>query len=309
MEIEIAITGPIHAVSTLRKRLKHLSPSFEETPEGLGRLRIGENEKGLDHSLLAISRIVTRLEKDYSLDKGLDLRVRNLAYAEPETAEALKAAFSPIPSILVQPWQASLSKADDSHTIILDEQQAFGTGRHPSTVLCLRAMEEMALSQGALTGKNVLDFGCGTGLLAIAAVKMGAEEAVGVEIDRESALTASKNVSRNGVSDRVTILQGSWEEVRGIFDLILANLVPSVLFRTGHDILNHLEKKGRAVVSGFSEKQMEEVEAYFCSMGLQVIRRSCLDGWAAFVGCNRSRPRSRRMKNIPPPAAPSTRGA
>jgi ribosomal protein L11 methyltransferase len=289
MEIEIAITGPIHAVSALRERLGHLSPAFEETAEGAGTLRIKETEKGLDDRLLAISRIVTRLEKDYSLDEGLDLRVRNLAYSEPERGEVSKDAFRPISSILVQPWHAYLSRAPDLRTIVIDEQHAFGTGRHPSTVLCLRAVEEMALSQGGITGKDVLDFGCGTGLLAIAVVKMGAEKAVGVEIDHDSAATASKNVVLNGVSGRVTVLQGSWEVVQqGVYDLILANLVPSVLFRTGHEIVNHLEKKGRVVISGFSEKQVEEVGAYLCSVGLHVIKRSCLDGWAAFVASFRS---------------------
>lgn len=289
MEIEIAITGPFHAVSTLRERLRHLSPAFEETAEGAGTLRIKETEKGLDDRLLAISRIVTRLEKDYSLDEGLDLRVRNLAYSEPVSREASKEAFRPISSILVQPWYASLSRAPDLHTIVIDEQHAFGTGKHPSTVLCLRAVEKMALSQGGITGKDVLDFGCGTGLLAIAVVKMGAEKAVGVEIDHDSAATATKNVVLNRVSGRVTVLQGSWEIVQQeVYDLILANLVPSVLLRTGHEIVNHLEKKGRVVVSGFSEKQAEEVEAYLCSIGLQVLQRSCLDGWAAFVASFRS---------------------
>jgi ribosomal protein L11 methyltransferase len=289
MEIEIAITGPFHAVSALSERLAYLSPAFEETAEGSGTLRIKETEIGLDDSLLAISRIVTRLEKDYSLDGGLDLRVKNLAYSEPERGESSKEAFSPISSILVQPWHASLSRAPDRRTIVIDEHHAFGTGRHPSTVLCLRAVEEMALSQEGIGGKDVLDFGCGTGLLAIAAVKMGAERAVGVEIDHDSAATATKNVFLNQVSGRVTVLHGSWEVVQQeVYDLILANLVPSVLFRTGHQIVNHLEKNGRVVVSGFSEKQVEEVEAYLCSLGLQVIKRSCLDGWTAFVASFRS---------------------
>jgi protein-L-isoaspartate O-methyltransferase len=284
MEIEIAISGPVHVVSALRERLAHLSPAFEETAEEAGTLRVRETEKGLDDRLLAISRIVTLLEKDYSLREGLALRVRNLAYSEPETGEASEEPFRPICSLRVQPWHSSLSTAPDPRTIVIDEKHAFGTGRHPSTVLCLKAVEEIALNQGGITGKNVLDFGCGTGLLAISAVKMGAEEAVGIEIDRDSAATAAKNVILNQVSGKVTVRQGSWDVVQQeMFDLILANLVPSALFRTGHEILNHLKKGGRVVISGFSEKQAEEMKAYLCSVGLLVIKRSCLDGWAAFV--------------------------
>jgi hypothetical protein len=288
MEVEITLTGPIQAVSALRERLRPFSPALQVTADGDGRLRIRETEKNLDDTLLTISRILIPVEKGLSPGHGLTLRVRNLAYAEPETPEFSEEPFRPTGSILIQPWHPSLSEALPGRTIIIDERHAFGTGRHPSTVLCLRAMEELASARGALGAEAVLDFGCGTGLLAIAAVKMGAKRAFAVEIDPEAAERARRNVWINGVSDRVNLKQGSWEAAQGVYDLILANLVPSVLFKTGHEIPRHLEKKGRAVIAGFSEKQAGEMEAHLCSVGLQITGHACMDGWAAFVGEHRS---------------------
>ena len=105
--------------------------------------------------------------------------------------------FSPTPSITIQPWTPGLVQPTDPRTIILDPLHAFGTGKHPTTLLCLRIMNRLANDTSrtqAFKGAKVLDFGCGTGLLAIAAVKMGAQEAVGIEIDPPSVLAAKRNV-------------------------------------------------------------------------------------------------------------------
>jgi ribosomal protein L11 methyltransferase len=134
-----------------------------------------------------------------------------------------------------------------------------------------------------LSGRSVLDFGCGTAILGIAAVKWGARRCQGVEIDAEAAATAERNVALNGLADRITISQGSWETVKRRVDLLLANLVPSVLLTKGSEIPAHLCENGRAVVSGFGRKQSQEVESFFSRLGLKRAELLESEGWAAFV--------------------------
>jgi ribosomal protein L11 methyltransferase len=129
----------------------------------------------------------------------------------------------------------------------------------------------------------VIDFGCGTALLRIAAVKWGASHCQGVEIDPEAAATAKKNAVLNGLSEKIRISRGSWEAVEGKMDLILANLVPSVLLRTGAELPSHLVEQGRAVVSGFGRNQCSEMEDFFSSLGLKATERLDLNGWSALV--------------------------
>ena len=132
-------------------------------------------------------------------------------------------------------------------------------------------------------GGQVLDFGCGTGLLAIDAVKMGDRCALGVEIDQQSADTASRNVELNGLSGKILIKEGSWEVVQGKYDLILANLVTAALFRAGRHIAHHLEDHGQVVISGFSPNQQAEMEKLFLKWGLVATDKSSLEGWSAMV--------------------------
>ncbi|MFH1124858.1 MAG: 50S ribosomal protein L11 methyltransferase [Pseudomonadota bacterium] len=289
MKIEIAIEGPPPAIFELCRRLEHLSPTREDSPDPedpKARVFLIEEEKNLNERLLEISRIVSREEKDLSLTNKFEFRVRNLAYAEPPVGSArLKESFNPIPSMTIQPWHPSLAPAKGPSTILIDSRHSFGTGWHPTSRLCLACLEDLARRglHGGLRNRMVLDFGCGTGLLAIAAVKMGAAQAIGVELDRMSAETAGKNVLLNGLSEKIIIRAGSWEVVGGEYDLVFANLVPSVLLRTGDRISNHLKDQGAAVISGFSGRQLSEMERFFTQMSLVKKESMTMDGWAALT--------------------------
>jgi len=284
MKIEIAIEGPLETVLALQQRLPKASGQLDQ---GVGdapqraRLILVEEDDRVNQVLIRISGIA---ERELHHAEALEFRVRNLAYTEPSPwCESLREPFQPVPSLTVQPWSPSVSPADDRHTILLDSNLAFGTGRHPTTELCLKAIHDLSRGPWGLSGRSVLDFGCGTALLAIAAVKWGASRCQGVEIDPEAAATAKKNVILNGLSERIVISQGSWEAVEGKVDLILANLVPSVLLRTGCEIPGHLAEEGRAVVSGFGRNQRQEMEDFFARLGLRSTERLDRDGWKALV--------------------------
>jgi len=284
MKIEIAIEGPWEAIRALHGKL----PDRSETPEqGKGedpqraRLVLIEEEDTVNPCLIHLSKIVDR---DLGVADQLEFRVRNLAYSEPAPwDESLREPFQPVPSLTIQPWSPSACRPEDPHTILLDSNLAFGTGRHPTTELCLKVIHALSRGPRGLIGKKVLDFGCGTALLIIAAVKLGASRGQGVEIDAEAAATAKRNAKLNGLSERIVISCGSWQSVQGRADLLLANLVPAVLLRTGSEIPVHLNEQGCAVLSGFGQNQSKEIEDFFARLGLSATERLECKGWGALV--------------------------
>jgi len=294
MEFEIEIEGPFSAISTLSQQLKNLSPGFESAlktshhkgPKG----RISFVEIGnefLDNRLLQISRIIKEIEKSLSPEANIEIRVRNLSYSEPAIGDArFEKPFHPIPSITVQPWPPSTPRLKDSGTIALDPEHAFGTGRHPTTRLCLQIMDLIAADTSFPRGfrhQEVLDFGCGTGLLALAAIHMGAKRVVGVEIDPASAKAAKRNVELNGLSNKIEIREGSWHVVREKYGLVLANLVVAALLRNGRHIAGWVREEGRVVVSGFGKNQVDEMGRFFAGTGFIISRDFVLEGWGALL--------------------------
>jgi ribosomal protein L11 methyltransferase len=293
MKFEIVIEGEARAISKLRQKLE---PNLSTVAIGVGRPKerdgkakivLVESRESLPVRLLKISRIINRLNKDRLQGADFDLRVRNLAYSEPTVEKHLfKEPFKPIPSLSIQLWDPSVTSATDDGAIKISPIHSFGTGRHPTTRLCLRYLQNMTQDpspQWQFQSAEVLDFGCGTGLLAIAAVKMGAKKALGVEIDHQSAQTAMKNVELNGLSEKILIKEGSWEVVEGKYDIILANLVTAALFRAGKQISRHLKDHGKVVVSGFSLNQQQEMEEFLKKWGLVATERSSLEDWGSML--------------------------
>ncbi|MCP4668702.1 MAG: methyltransferase, partial [Deltaproteobacteria bacterium] len=259
MQFEITIEGPALVVSEVGRRLEIPSLKMEKIPsrkveeEERGRIAIQEgDEDRLDDMLLRISRVMTEVEEASPQRAKPEIRVRNLAYSEPYAGSSqFSEPFNPVPMMTIHPWSLTMPEITDPRTIILDPGHAFGTGKHPSTRLCLMIIESLSKDDSPAHGFGkweVLDFGCGTGLLAIAALKLGANRALGVEIDLASAKAAKANAALNHLSQKISVRQGSWEVVHETYDLILANLVISALLRTAKHIPGHLKEQGKAVV-------------------------------------------------------------
>lgn len=165
--------------------------------------------------------------------------------------------------------------------LTLDPGQAFGTGTHATTGLCLELMVE--LWAGAQRPASVLDVGTGSGILAMAAAALGAEQVVGCDIDGEACRVARENIDNNSLRDRVTITERPLDLISGHFDLVLANILASENIRLAHHFLSHLKREGILLLSGILAEQENQVAQTFAPLPvtLKEVRRR--DEWICMV--------------------------
>lgn len=153
--------------------------------------------------------------------------------------------------------------------IRLDPGLAFGTGTHPTTRMCLRW-----IAQRDLSGQRVLDYGCGSGILAIGAAKFGASEIVAVDIDP----AAVESTHINAANNHVTLQAGLPNLAQGSFNVVLANILATPLKVLAPLLCSHVAAGGQLVLAGILERQAEELqEAYAPYLALNVA--DCEDGW------------------------------
>jgi ribosomal protein L11 methyltransferase len=184
--------------------------------------------------------------------------------------------------------------APERIAIRLDPGMAFGTGTHPSTQLCLEIIEAYYLSESEPPGDSqaavMIDLGCGTGILAIAALKLGGELALGVDVDPQAIESAQANAAANEAADRLILGAGSLEEIRnGDYPfrqapLVVANILAPVIVRLLNQGLGELlTPGGRLVLAGILEEQADEVARALENNGLQTVESRQIEDWVALV--------------------------
>jgi len=139
----------------------------------------------------------------------------------------------------------------------LDPGLAFGSGTHPTTALCLRWLDRLA-GEGHLQGVTVLDFGCGSGILALAALKLGAASAVGVDNDPQALIASFDNAERNGVGDWLAVYLPE-EEPLATYPVVVANILASALDALAETLASRVASGGRIALSGILQGQEEEL--------------------------------------------------
>lgn len=196
-------------------------------------------------------------------------------------SESWKAHYQPVrigKRLLIRPLWIDVRTAADDIEIALDPGMAFGTGTHPTTQLCLEALER--LMQPA---QDVLDMGAGSGILAIAAAKLGARKVLALDIDPIAVEATAANARANGVSDRVMAEQGSLANILGSarrFDLVVVNILARVILQLVEQPLSQIVKPGGVVIfSGIIDTQLAEVEAALLQTGLRPQARRQQGDW------------------------------
>jgi ribosomal protein L11 methyltransferase len=203
--------------------------------------------------------------------------------------EAWKVRYQPIPIgrrlVIVPAWMDSPDPARVA--IKIDPGMAFGTGTHPTTQLCLEFLEECLPENCPL----VMDVGCGSGILAIAALKLGAQAALGVDIDEASIRNSQENAQNNGVANEALQLGlGSVDEIRsGQFGaasapLVLANILGPVLIRLfDAGLADLVAPGGKLILSGILEHLAADVAAAAERRGLKLIESKQMGDWVALL--------------------------
>ncbi|MDQ5944702.1 MAG: ribosomal protein methyltransferase [Pseudomonadota bacterium] len=163
----------------------------------------------------------------------------------------------------------------DAINLILDPGMAFGTGSHPTTRLCLEWLERTVTA-----GQSLLDYGCGSGILAIAAAKLGATPVDGVDIDPQAVVAAEANAERNDVSTRFAV---SDQPISGQFDIVVANILANPLKALAPAICGHVCPGGQLALSGILEEQAEELIGIYADW-LPMHVADTREGWVCLTG-------------------------
>lgn len=197
--------------------------------------------------------------------------------AEQDWVRLTQAQFDPI-RISGRLWIVpSWHEAPDPSAvaITLDPGLAFGTGSHPTTRLCLKWLEAHLAG-----GESVLDYGCGSGILAIAAARLGASRVVGVDIDPQAVQAAADNAARNGVAIDFVLPAGLRP---GRYDVVVANILTNPLKALMPLLAGHVRPGGGIVLSGILDSQAEEVMTLY-GQAFEMTHAATEEGWALLTG-------------------------
>ncbi|MHB8397941.1 MAG: 50S ribosomal protein L11 methyltransferase [Candidatus Limnocylindrales bacterium] len=316
--LELSVAADIEAVEAVSEILGRVAsggtsvePAFDLRDEGLGatvdtgrpaivRAYLPARDTAAARSAVEATRRALGHLQAFELRPIGELETRLVQ--EADWAEAWKAHFPVLRigrRIVIRPtWRRHRRRPDDI-VLALDPGMAFGTGLHPTTRLCLIALEAVAdagtlASGGAPDGRaTVLDVGTGSGILAIAAGLLGAGAIVGVDPDQIAVEAATANLRRNGLARRARIRIGSVPTGSGPadagptgggpFDVVLANLIASLLVTLASDLRDELRLGGTLVASGIFVDREPEVREAFAAVGLAVTERLVEGDWVALV--------------------------
>ncbi len=267
----------------VESNVKYLNAEDEGTPYGPVKVygyliidaNVEDNRRRLEEALWHLNAIRELPQPEYS------------EIADENWMEAWKSHYHPIPigkKLLVLP--AWIEQEDLSRVAVkIDPSMAFGTGTHPSTQLCLELLEDYTAA-----GKPVIDIGCGSGILSIAALKLGAGKAISVDIDAAAIKATLENSRANGVEEKVETGLGSVEELRsGNFSarrapLVLANILAPILIRLFEGGMAHLVAPGGVIIlAGILAEQGASVMAAGEASGLTFVEERRSGDWVALV--------------------------
>jgi len=207
---------------------------------------------------------------------------------EEDWADAWKQHYHPVrigERLLIKPAWIDREQVDIGDTDIvieMDPGMAFGTGTHPTTQLCLQACEWFARPATAM-----VDLGAGSGILAIAAAKLGCYECLAVEIDEVACRVATENAVRNGVADQVKVIHGSLDSLQGTgrhHDWAIANLTARIILEmVPHGLQHVVWPGGKLIFSGIIDEQADEVTAALDGIGLELLGQRQEGDWVMLI--------------------------
>ena len=165
-------------------------------------------------------------------------------------------------------------------TLRLADDEAFGTGLHPTTALCLEALEAIV---PVTSPRTLLDVGTGSGVLALAALMLGVPRVTAIDIDDDALRVAAENARLNGLDDRLTLAHGGPESIQGAWPLVVANILAAPLIEMAPALTRRIAHHGELVLSGIPSSLEQDVDRAYRRCGMQRVGTTMREGWAALL--------------------------
>ncbi len=289
--LELGINGfQVQDAQDFEEFLEHKGAYWDYYDESLLKLKdsetivtvyLSENEQGAE-TLAAIRIELTRLKE---LDKENEwgrlvfelsgVREEDWAFGWKKYYHATKVGER----LVVCPSWEEYTPQENEVVLKLDPGMAFGTGTHESTRLCMELMQTHFKKN-----VKVLDLGCGSGILGISAVLLGAQSALGLDIDEVSVRVANENAAINKVNKKCRFIRDTLgNHINGSYGLIFANIVADVIIEYVHHIISNLGNYGIVIVSGIIDTREQDVLEALSAAGLGILERKTEGGWVAFA--------------------------
>lgn len=278
-----------------REFLENKEQNWDYIDDGLMELQHGEtvitaylpeNAQGLDYLEGVKAELKALRERDSEGQFGrLEYELKNVR--EEDWANNWKKYFKPLcvgEKILIKPSWEEVPENETRTILEIDPAASFGTGQHNTTQLCLELIEE-----NLVQGDRILDLGCGSGILSIAALLLGADSAFAVDIDANSVKIALENAGKNNIpEERYTARCGNViddealrAEIGSGYDMVCANIVADVLLGMAPIFVGFLKDSGRLVISGIIDSRKDEVLDAVKAQGFELVTVRVKDDWTA----------------------------
>ena len=244
-----------------------------------------EEETNLPEKIAVIKEKIRNLtEFGLSIGSGT-VELSNVNQEDWESA--WKQYFKPVhvtDRIVVKPEWEEYSPQEGEIVIEIDPGMAFGTGTHETTSMCINQIEKNLKS-----GDTVIDIGCGSGILSMAAVLLGAEKATGVDLDPVAVRVALENVELNNLQDKIEILHGNLTDViREKADIVVANIMADIILMLLEDVREFIKDDGLFISSGIIQEKRAAVEARLLEKNFSIVEVETKGEWCAITAQKKS---------------------
>ena len=219
--------------------------------------------------------------KERQTAAGIGFSIDQSKVREDDWRNNWRKFFQPMPvgeKLLINPSWFTDTDPKGRLMMNIDPGLAFGTGKHETTQLCMEALERCVKG-----GEKVLDVGCGSGILGIAAVMLGADSAFGVDIDEVAVRTANENAAVNHVDDKVSAIAGDLvDKVDGKYDIVVANIVADAIIALSASVSNFMTDEAVYIISGIIDTRADDVKNAICDT-FDIVEENTHRGWYCFV--------------------------
>jgi ribosomal protein L11 methyltransferase len=238
-----------------------------------------ETVKDIDQSISGLS--------EFGIDAGKNA-IQTNEVDEEDWATAWKKYYHPVKIsgrfTIVPTWEEYVPVDSDELIIELDPGMAFGTGTHPTTVMCLQALEKYVKP-----GDTVVDVGTGSGVLSIGAALLGASRVHALDLDQVAVVAAKENIELNHVEEKVEVKHGNLlDSIKEPAEIIIANILAEVIISFSQDAYSILPENGLFIVSGIIGQKRDLVKEDLISKGFDIVESVLMEDWVAIIAQKRS---------------------